>query len=76
MRGFRLFGRPRRNEPVELDDPHPIENYGTADYHSGKPFLDGYTLLSRADPNQAGTPPPVEGTKGVVPQGPDTSFEQ
>ena len=77
MRGLRFnFGHPRRNDPVELVDPHPIENYGTADYHSGKPFQDGYTLLSRADPNRAGEPPPVKGTVGAIPRGPDESFEQ
>lgn len=78
MRGLRFlgFGRARRNDPVELVDPHPIENYGDKDVQSGNPFQDGYTLLSKADPNRAGTPPPVKGTVGVIPRGPDESFEQ
>lgn len=78
MRGLfsTLFSRPRRNENVRLEDPHPIPNYGDHDYHSGDPFHDGYTRLSRADPDRAGTPPPVAGTLGVIPRGPDDSFEQ
>lgn len=76
MRGFRFFGMsPRRNEPVELNDPHPIARLDD-DQYSGNRFLDGYTRLSRADPNRQGAPPPVDGNLGPAPQGPDNSFEQ
>lgn len=76
MRGFGLFfGAPRRNEPVRLVDPHPIPKLDDA-VHSGNRFRDGYTLLSRAQPDRQGSPPPVAGTRGPARQGPDDSFEQ
>jgi hypothetical protein len=76
MRGLGLFfGVVRRNDPVRLADPRPIPNYGTKDLESGNAGLDGYTVLSRADPNAQGNPPWV-GALGYSHQGPDQSFEQ
>jgi len=77
MRGIGLFfGRSSRNDPIKLDDPHPIADYGTKDLCSGDAGKDGYTVLSRANPNAQGDPPPVKGTAGRAYQGPDQSFEQ
>lgn len=66
----------RRNDPVLLEDPHPIPDYGTKDLHSGSVPHDGYERLSIADPHRQGRPPAVKGTVGPVPRGPDESFEQ
>ncbi len=74
MRGF-FFGNAKRNDPVELVDPRPITDYGDA-VHKGQPALDGFELLSKANPQAQGSPPPVSGTKGPAYQGPDSSFEQ
>jgi hypothetical protein len=77
MRGITFFGGSRRrNDPVRLEDPHPIPNYGTHSLESGNAGLDGFTTLSRADPNAQGNPPPVKGTVGPTYRGPDNSFEQ
>lgn len=79
MRGFfglSSFFPPRRNQPVRLENPHPVPEYGTSDAYSGNEFEDGYVRLSKADPDRAGNPPPVKGNEGPVPQGPDSSFEQ
>jgi hypothetical protein len=76
MRGLGLFiGSQKRNDPIRLEDPHPIPTYEDPQ-HTGNPGLDGYTLLSRADPKAQGSGPSVEGTLGRMPQGPDESFEQ
>lgn len=76
MRGMGLFyGSNKRNQPVKLVDPRPIADYGTASLESGDAGKDGFTLLSRADPNRQGSPPPVAGTEGPVYWGPDQSFE-
>lgn len=75
MRGF-FFGSARRNQPVRLENPRPVTNYGTKDLESGNAGLDGFSVLSRANPNAQGNPPPVKGTVGPVFQGPDQSFEQ
>ena len=66
----------RRNQPVKLDDPHPIPDYGTRDLESGDAGCDGYTVLSKADPNAQGNPPMVRGAEGFDYLGPDQSFEQ
>ena len=64
MRGLGLFfGIARRNQPVKLDDPHPIPNYGTRDLQLGHAGCDGYTVLSKADPNAQGNPPMVRGAE-------------
>lgn len=77
MRGFGMFfGTSRRNDPIRLEDPRPITDYGTKDIDSGDAGRDGYTVLSRADPNAQGNPPPVKGTLGRAYWGPDQSFEQ
>ncbi len=75
MRSF-FFGRERRNDPVKLVDPRPIPDYGTHDLTSGNAGVDGYSVLSRANPQAQGSPPPVKGTEGFAYQGPDQSFEQ
>jgi len=77
MRGLGFFfGSARRNDPVELDNPHPVAEHGRSSIESGNAGLDGFTVLSRANPNAQGNPPPVEGVKGPVYRGPDQSFEQ
>lgn len=70
------FGSAKRNGNFRLEDPHPIPDYGTSDEHSGKPFQDGYTLLSRANPDRQGSPPNVTGTIGPCYQHGGDSFEQ
>lgn len=74
-RGF-FFGAGRRNQPVQLENPHPVADYGRSAVESGNAGLDGFTVLSRAEPDQQGNPPPVKGVVGPAPQGPDQSFEQ
>lgn len=77
MRGLGLFfGSNRRNDPVKLEDPRPVADYGTASLESGNAGLDGFTVLSRANPDAQGNPPPVKGVVGAVYRGPDQSFEQ
>jgi hypothetical protein len=76
MRGLGLFfGVASRNDPVRLSDPHPLTNYGD-DVEKGNAGLDGFTVLSRADPRSQGSPPLVNGALGRAYQGPDQSFEQ
>lgn len=75
MRGLGLFlGSDKRNDPVELVEPRPIERTSISD--TGSPAHDGYELLSRADPNYQGDPPPISGTAGRTHRHPDFSFEQ
>lgn len=76
MRGFGFYGSARRNQPVRLENPHPIADHGRASIESGNAALDGYTVLSRADADAQGCPPAVKGTVGPIYQGPDSSFEQ
>lgn len=78
MRGFGMFfgGPARRNQPLKLIDKHPVTDYGTKSLESGNAGLDGFTVLSRANPDAQGNPPRVAGTDGPVYQGPDQSFEQ
>lgn len=77
MRGLGFFmGGGKRNGLVRLEDPHPVADYGTKDVDSGNAGLDGFTVLSRANPNAQGNPPSVKGVVGPVYQGPDQSFEQ
>lgn len=76
MRGFGMFfGTSKRNDPVKLVDPRPLTDYGN-DVEKGDAGKDGFTVLSKADPNAQGSPPPVPGVIGGVYQGPDQSFEQ
>jgi hypothetical protein len=70
-----FFGRATRNDNYKLDDPHPINTY-TDSQCCGNAGLDGFTVLSRADPDRQGDPPNVKGTAGRVYRGPDNSFEQ
>lgn len=76
MRSFGFFGTHRRNDPIKLEDPHPVLETGTSSIESGNVALDGYEVLSRARPDAQGNPPPVKGTVGPAYQGPDQSFEQ
>lgn len=78
MRGLGLFlgTRATRNDPVRLVDPRPIADYGTHDLESGDAGKDGFTILSRAQPDRQGTPPSVAGVIGPSYRGPDESFEQ
>ncbi len=76
MRGIGLyFRRACRNDPIELVNPRPIESFGQQSIESGNAGLDGFTVLSRADPQAQGNPPPVKGVVGPVYRGPDQSFE-
>ena len=76
MRGLFLFGRrSTRNDPVRLVDPRPLTDYGD-DVQTGDAGRDGFTVLSKADPQAQGSPPPVNGVIGPAYQGPDGSFEQ
>lgn len=76
MRGIGLFfGSAKRNDPVKLNDPRPILDYGN-DVKTGNAGLDGFTVLSQANPDAQGSPPPVDGTVGPTYFGPDQSFEQ
>lgn len=72
--GFFFFDRVKRNDPVRLSDPHPLTP--SSDITTGDAGRDGYSVLSRADPDRAGSPPPVKGNEGPAHQGPDQSFEQ
>lgn len=76
MRGLGLFfGIVKRNVPIRLEDPHPVKDLGD-DVQTGNAGLDGFTVLSKANPNAQGDPPPVKGTLGRAYMGPDESFEQ
>lgn len=70
-----FFRGPRRNGNWELENRRPIATFDDA-VQTGNAGLDGFSTLSRADPNRQGDPPAVSGTVGPVHQGPDTSFEQ
>lgn len=76
MRGFFFSAAATRNDPVRLVDPRPIADYGTHNLESGDAGLDGFTILSRAQPDRQGAPPPVAGVIGPSYRGPDQSFEQ
>lgn len=76
MRGIGMFfGRSTRADPVKLEDPRPIADYGTHDLESGNAGLDGYSVLSKASATAQGDPPFVAGVIGRAYQGPDSSFE-
>lgn len=70
-----FFGLSKRNDPIRLVDPHPVPRYED-NTETGRPGRDGFTLLSKADPNWQGSPPDVSGTVGRTHRGPDESFEQ
>lgn len=72
--GFFLGGIARRNDPVKLTPGNPPERHYRLE--TGNAGLDGYTVLSTADPEQAGRMGPIPGTEGYAYQGPDQSFEQ
>lgn len=75
MRLGMFWGSPKRNENYILEDPRPIERQPST-IESGNAGLDGFTVLSRADPDAQGSPPSVQGTVGRTHRGPDSSFEQ
>jgi len=69
-------GIQRRNNPVKLQDPRPVERLQDHT-HTGDAGKDGFSVLSRANPLREGTPPPVAGQDPMGNhQGPDMSFEQ
>ena len=70
-----FYGRVSRNDPIRLEDPHPILNYGD-DQHSGNASVDGYSVLSRAQPDNQGRAPMVAGAIGQAYQGPANDWEQ
>jgi hypothetical protein len=79
MRGLGLFFpgiSAKRNDPIKLVDPNPIPDYGTHDLDSGDAGKDGYTVLSRAQPNAQGVAPPVPGVVGPTYMGPAADWEQ
>lgn len=62
MRGLGLFfGGARRSQPQKLENPHPVEDYGRASIESGDAGKDGFTCLSRANPDDAGHRPSIPG---------------
>ena len=74
MRGLGLFfGSKSRNDPVRLENPHPLPVYANIQ-ETGDAGKDGFTILSKANPDYAGKPPLVGGTPTY--RGPDNSFEQ
>jgi hypothetical protein len=76
MRSLGLFfGNAKRNDPLKLEDPHPVTDYGDS-IQTGDAGKDGFTVLSKASAQAQGSPPPVSGTIGPAYQGPDSSFEQ
>lgn len=76
MRGLGLFfGVVRRNQPLWLNDPHPVKNLGD-DVHSENAGLVGFSTLSRADPNRQGDAPYVRGILGQMTESPSEDFEQ
>ena len=76
MRGLGFFlGSNKRNDPIRVDDPHPINRYEDPQ-HTGSPAHDGYVLMSRANPKAQGRAPHVDGVIGPVYRGPSEDFEQ
>jgi len=68
-----FMGSNRRNDPIELEDPHPVERLTD---RTPTLALDGYQVLAKASPDYQGNRPPVAGTRGPTYRGPDNSFEQ
>lgn len=76
MRMLGMFlGNVRRNVPIRLQDPHPIHKLDDA-VHSGNAGLDGFTVLSRAEPDRQGRAPAVDGSYGPEYMGPAEDWEQ
>jgi len=77
MRTLGLFigGNAGRNVNFLLENPHPVPRYPDCQ-HSGNAGLDGYTRIERTHPEAQGHHGHVPGIIGVVPRGPDQSFEQ
>lgn len=71
-----FYGSNRRNDPVKLEDPHPIPDYGIKSLETGDAGKDGYTVLSKARPDAQGYAPPVRGVVGPAYQGPAQDWEQ
>jgi hypothetical protein len=69
-----FFGAPaKRNDPIKLEDPHPVHRLERR-LDTGNAGLDGYTVLARAQP---GSPsPPVKGQEGRAYMGPNEDWEQ
>lgn len=73
MRGL-FFGSASRNDPIKLTPGHPPQRFYQLE--TGNAGLDGYSVLTKADPERAGRLPPASGTEGQTYRGPDQSFEQ
>lgn len=68
-----FFGTATRNDPIKLEDPHPINKYADPQ-HSGNAGLDGFTVLARARPGKPS--PPTGGQEGLAYFGQDEAWEQ
>lgn len=76
MRGLGLFfGAATRNDPLRLRDRRPVTRY-EHQLDSGDAGLDGYSVLTRANPRYAGQMPMTGEQEGFTHRGPDNSFEQ
>jgi hypothetical protein len=71
-----FFGSDKRNDPIRIEDPRPIATFGSDSFQEQDAGLCGYSVLSRADPNYQGSPPPVNGVLGRAMWGPNRSFEE
>lgn len=78
MRGIGLFysGHVKRNERLKLQDLHPIADYGRRSLETGDAGKDGYTILSRAEPDRQGAAPPIPGGTSPLYWGPAADWEQ
>lgn len=65
----------RRNVNQKATDPRPVSRFDDAQ-QSGDAGKDGFDVLAKAEPGYSGKRPFVKGTEGIVPRGPDQSYEQ
>lgn len=69
-----FFGMPaKRNDPIKLEDPHPVTRYGKH-LDTGNAPLDGYSVLARAQPGYPSGE--VGGQEGRAYDGPADQWEQ
>lgn len=63
----------KRNDPIELEDPHPVPRY-ERHLDTGNAPLDGYSVVNRAQP---GYPLPLgPGQTGRAHNGPAEQWEE
>jgi hypothetical protein len=67
-----FFGRARRNDPLRVEPKNPQPRYPDAT-HPGNVPLAGYKVLSKADPENQGSPPFISAVP--VHRGPSDDFE-